>query len=88
MKKINKLALIVITGVICFFVISFNINLILNKKYAVDEIPFTTRKQGLIGVQEIISLDYLYMIYLNIFFVVLLIGFALWMVFNNNNKKI
>lgn len=76
MKNKFKLIILLITGVVCFYIISFNLNLLLNKKYAVDEISFTNRKQGLIGLQEIISKDYTNMFYLNIFYVILLIGFA------------
>jgi hypothetical protein len=74
MKNKFKLIILLITGVICFYIISFNLNLLLNKKYAVDEISFTNRKKGLIGLQEIISNDYANMFYLNIFYIILLIG--------------
>jgi len=45
----------------------------LNKKYAVDEISYTTRKEGLTGIQEIVADDYLYMFYCNIIFVLVLL---------------
>lgn len=68
-----KITCLVIIGLICLYIISFTMDLLLNKKYAVDEIPFTNRQQGLVGIQEVIERDYMQMLYLNIGYVFVLI---------------
>ena len=88
MKKTYKIiGLIAFMGAIISFIISATINLLLNKKYAVDEIKYTERKQGLEGIQEIITTDYINTIYSNAFIIVLLIGFTIIFLFQMKNKK-
>ena len=85
MKKSVKIiiAILILFGIT--LIIKFNINLLLNKKYAVDEIPFTNRKEGLVGIQEIISDDYVWMLCFNIAFIAILL-ILLVIVFFKKNK--
>jgi hypothetical protein len=82
MKRLYKIiGLIIITMIMIFSVISATINLFLNKKYVVDQIKYTERKQGLEGIQKVITEDYISTIYLNIFFIAMIIGFATIIIF-------
>lgn len=67
MKKtiLSKGFSFIISIVLILFGVSFTINLALNKKYAVDEIPYTHSKKALEGIQEIVQRDYVSMIYIN-----------------------
>ena len=73
MKAKIKIIMILINVLIIVIAILFNINLMLNKKYCVDEISCTKSQQGLVGIQEIITKDYIYMIYFSAFYSVILI---------------
>jgi hypothetical protein len=73
MKAKIKIIMILINVLIIVIAILFNINLMLNKKYCVDEISSTKSQQGLIGIQEIITKDYIYMIYFSALYSVILI---------------
>ncbi len=73
MTNKRKVIYLIIVGLICLYIISFTMDLLLNKKYAVDEIPYTNRQQGLVGIQEVIEKDYVHMLYLNIGYVFVLI---------------
>lgn len=92
--KIISLIVVVLAVMICL--ISESINLVLNKKYVVDQIKYTERKQGLEGIQEIITADYIEIIRLNLFIILILIGFTGIIIFqivkinkmrNRNNEK-
>lgn len=74
MKKIYKILLILFSLAVITSIVLFNINLLLNKKYAVDEISYTKRPEGLVGIQQIITQDYIYMLYFNIFYILILIS--------------
>ena len=77
MKKSKKIVILLFTLSIIIFILSFTISLALNKKYAVDEIVFTKTNTGLLGIQKIIEADYLWMMYLNIFYALMLIILAI-----------
>mgnify|MGYP000903189964 CR=1 FL=1 len=65
MKKAYKIiGVVAVILTIIGYLISTIINLVLNKKYAVDQIKYTERKQGLEGIQEIVTEDYINTIYL------------------------
>ena len=74
MKKIYKILLTLFSLVVIISIVLFNINLLLNKKYAVDEISYTSRPEGLVGIQQIITQDYIYMLYFNILYILILIS--------------
>ena len=80
MTKKAKALIIIIILLFMFMLVQFNINLVLNKKYAVDEISYTHREEGLKGIQEIIENDYIYMLYFNVFYMLLLIGIIILIV--------
>ena len=58
MKKIKKIAFIFFTVSIMYINIQSIINNLLNKKYIVNEIPFSQTKQSLNGLFKEIDLDY------------------------------
>ena len=73
MKKI-KIIVVLLSVVLIIFAMMFNVNLLLNKKYVVDEISYTRKQEGLIGIQEIVSQDYIYMLYFNLFYILIFVG--------------
>lgn len=87
----NKIKIFIITLsflYLAIIIIKFTINLLLNKKYAVDEIIYTDRKEGLLGISEIITKDYLHMIYFNAFFIIILfVLFIYYLSFYLKNKN-
>ena len=88
MKLKIKVVVIIFNLLSIIVSIFFAINLLLNKKYAVDEISHTQNSEGLEGIQEIISIDYLSMFYVNIFFVVvLLISTVIFIGVKSNTSK-
>ncbi len=87
----NKAKIFIVTSLfftLVIIIVKFTINLLLNKKYAVDEIIYTDRKEGLIGIYEIISKDYLFMLYFNLFFIIILfILFIYYLIIFVKNKS-
>jgi hypothetical protein len=86
----NKINIFIVTSMFLLLLIvniKFIVNLLLNKKYVVDEIIYTDRKEGLEGIQEIISKDYLFMFYFNIFFIIILtFMFIYFLIWRKKNK--
>jgi hypothetical protein len=69
----KKIIFGILSLVIIVVDIRFIFNILLNKKYAVDELSDLKTSKALLGVQKIIELDYLYINY------ILLIN-AIWIV--------
>lgn len=82
-KKYWIFTIILVTVSIIAYIISATVNIMLNKKYAVDEIAYTDKKDGLKGIQEIVSTDYINIYYLNIIVIFILLvytGIIIWQI--------
>tara|TARA_Y100000815_G_C13258215_1_gene468179 strand:+ start:413 stop:682 length:270 start_codon:yes stop_codon:yes gene_type:complete len=88
MKKKYKLGIVFINIILLIVAIQFNINLLLNKKFVVDEISHTFTKEGLKGIEEIVSNDYIWMFYFTIFNTLLLIILSIILLRFKSNSSI
>lgn len=87
MKKNYWIIVIILLSVsIITYIISTTINLLLNKKYVVDEISYTDRKKGLEGIQEVISADYVSIFYLNIIIVIFVLIYTIIIIWKLRKK--
>lgn len=61
---------------ITMFSLSFVINLLLNKKYVVDEILYAKGKNQHEGLHDLITYDYISMMYFTIFSLIVIMVFG------------
>lgn len=77
---IGKIILLFVLVFDVFISMKFIINLLLNKKYIVESIG---EGKGLDGIQNIVSLDYQYSVFIILFNIIIIIIFSLYYLIKN-----
>lgn len=76
MKRREKIIILIVMVLITMFSLSFVINLLLNKKYVVDEILYASHKSQLEGLHDLITYDYIWMMYFTVFSLIVMMVFG------------
>lgn len=87
MKRIKTIAFILTTISIVYINVQNFINNLLNKKYIVNEIPYSNTEKSLKGIYKAIDLDYTSFRWITVINVIYILILAIYILYVNNKTK-